>query len=340
MTDTSSKRSTRLDDLARRAGVSISTVSRALNDNPAVSRVTKQRIWKLARELDYPFRGSMPAGPSGATATLAIVVPRPDSRVSKLSDPFLELLFANIGQAARERDCDVLLSHVTPTSLDELLYAMDTSRTEGVIFIGQGAVHGELNQLCDHDPRFVVWGAQLPDQTYCSVGSDNRLGGNRAAAHLLRLGRKALLFVGDNTAPETHQRFHGFLEAHTDAGLPPADDRHVQCHFDAESAATAIQGAIERAVPFDAVVAASDLIALGVIRGLRQAGLSVPDDVGVVGYDNIPASSLTDPALTTVTQNVPLASRLLVGKLLDTQGRPGRSVRTPTELIVRGTCGG
>ena len=116
----SSRRVTRLEDLARLAGVSITTVSRALNDHAAVNQQTKQRIWKLAREHDYPFRGYMPAGPTTAAATVAIVVPRPQGREARLSDPFVLELVAGIGEAARQRGCDFVVSHVAPTGFDDL----------------------------------------------------------------------------------------------------------------------------------------------------------------------------------------------------------------------------
>ena len=110
-----SRRNTRLEDLAKLAGVSISTASRALNDSPAVNARTKQLIWKLAREHDYPFRRYMPAGPIGADGVIALVTPRPQGREGRLSDPFFLELLAGVGEAARERGCDVIMSHFAPT---------------------------------------------------------------------------------------------------------------------------------------------------------------------------------------------------------------------------------
>ena len=190
-----SRGSTRLEDLAILAGVSIATVSRALNDSPTVNDRTKQKIWALAREHDYPFRRYMPAGPIGAEATIAIVVPRPQGREGRLADPFFLELFASVAEAARERGCDVLLSHVAPATLEDLNIVMTTSRADGVVFLGQSSLHHAFNQLAQKEMRFVVWGAQLPDQTYCSVGSDNLQGGRRATAHLARLGRKKIVFL-------------------------------------------------------------------------------------------------------------------------------------------------
>jgi len=154
-----SKGVTRLEDLAKMAGVSIATASRALNDSPAVNKRTKQAIWKLAREMDYPLRRYMPAGPIGAEATIAIVVPRPQGREGRLSDPFFLELFAGVGEAARERGCDVLVSHIAPANFEDLSVAMTTSRAEGVIFLGQSSLHAAFNRLSETEGRFVVWGA-------------------------------------------------------------------------------------------------------------------------------------------------------------------------------------
>ena len=333
------RRHTRLADIAALAGVSVSTASRALNDSPAINPRTKQLIWTLAREHDYPFRRYMPAGPIGATGTIALVVPRPQGREGQLSDPFFLELFAGVGDAARERGCDILLSHFVPTSYDDLSAAMTTSRADGVIFFGQSSLHQALNRLAETDGRFAVWGAELPDQTYCSVGSDNLMGGRRATLHLARLGRERIVFLGDTEASEVSLRVRGYLEALRDAGLPVDRTLMVPAHFTLESAAAAVGALLTRGVAFDGVVAASDVIALGAIRALQQAGRSVPDDVSVVGYDDISFARFSRPALTTISQDAGRAGRLLVSKLLDGTGEEMRSERMPTELIVRDSCG-
>lgn len=336
------RRTTRLEDIAALAGVSISTASRALNDSPAVNSRTKQLIWKLAREHDYPFRRYMPAGPIGAAGTIALVVPRPQGREGQLDDPFFLELFAGISDAARDRGCDLLVSHFAPTSFDDLSAAMTTSRADGVIFLGQSSLHPALNLLAQStDTRFAVWGAQLPDQAYCSVGSDNLAGGRRATLHLARLGRKRIVFLGDTEAPEVQQRVRGYVEALEQAGLDQDPELLVPAHFTVESSEASVDALIARGVRFDAMVAASDLIALGAIRALLHAGLSVPDDVSVIGYDDVPFARYSRPALTTVRQDTARAGRLLVSKLLDARTSGDmRSERLPTELIVRETCGG
>ena len=335
------KRATRLEDIAALAGVSISTASRALNDHPAINARTKQRIWKLAREHDYPFRRYMPAGPIGATGTIALVVPRPQGRESQLDDPFFLELVAGLSDAARERGCDLLVSHFAPVSYDDLSTAMSTSRADGVIFLGQSSLHHAFNRLAESDARFAVWGAQLPEQAYCSVGSDNLAGGRRGTLHLARLGRRRIVYLGDTEAPEVAQRVRGYAEALEQAGLDYDPVLMVPAHFTVESAEASVDSLLASGARFDGIFAASDLIALGAIRALLHAGLRVPEDVSVVGYDDVPFARYSRPALTTITQDTARAGRLLVSKLIDTApGGEMRSERLPTELIVRESCGG
>ena len=337
MADNSNIKTT-LEDLARLAGVSISTVSRALNDQPLISTRTKQRIWALARDHNYPFRNSMPTAPIGAEGSIVIVTPHMRGRPLPLSHPFFLELLASIGEAARTRSCDFTVSHVAPASLEDLVVATSTSRASGVIFLGQSMLHDAFNRLAETNARFVVWGAHLPGQSYRSIGSDNLLGGRRATLHLARLGRKAILFLG-GTDPEALQRRRGYLDALEECGLE-ADPRLITpVEFELESAEAAVGQLLRRGVAFDGIVAASDLIALGAIRALRRVGLSVPGDVSVVGYDDMLLSRLSTPALSTIRQDTLLAGRLLVASILD-PGMDSPPGTLPTELIVRESCGG
>ncbi|TNE63625.1 MAG: LacI family transcriptional regulator [Alphaproteobacteria bacterium] len=332
-----SKSKTTLEDLAKLASVSVATVSRALNDHPIISKKTKQRIWALAKEHDYPFRHYMPASPIGAEGSIAVVTPFVHGKPLPLSHPFFLELLANIGEAARARDCDFTVSHVAPTSYDDLVAAVTTSRASGVIFLGQGTLHDAFNQLSTTSARFVVWGAQMAGQKYCTIGSNNQQGGRRATAHLARLGRKRILFMGGNDL-EANQRRRGYAEALADANIPPDPQLDINVEFDHDSADAAISRLLRNNVPFDGIVAASDLIALGAIRALRRAGVAVPQDVSVVGYDDMLLSRLSTPALTTVRQDTHEAGRQLVSRILDPE-TDHLSVHLQTELIVRESCG-
>ena len=334
------RKSMRLEDLARMAGVSTATISRALNDSPNVNQETKRRIWKLAQENNYTFRPSMPALLSGAHSTIAIVIPMHTSRDAKASDPFFLELIGGVSEAARELKCDIVISHIEPKSYDDLAGLLTTNRADGVVVLGQSHLHSQLNALADLDHRFIVWGAELPGQRYCSVGSDNIRGGARATSHLLRLGRERIAFVGDREGPEIGQRYQGYLSALESVGASMSPDLVHPAHFELESAEAAIDTMLARGIEFDGIFAASDLIAIGAIRALTRAGRRIPDDVAIVGYDNIRMSQYSTPAITTVSQDMAKAGRLLVSKLMTgDNGVTMMSERLPTELIIRESCG-
>ena len=331
---------TRLEDLAAIAGVSIATVSRALNNSPAVNDETKRRVWKIAREQNYNFRPSMPAILSGAAATIAVVIPTPPGRNSEVSDPFFQELIAGISDAARHAGCDILVSHLPYKSHDDLVSLMTANRADGVIFLGQGFLHERFNQLAVTENRFIVWGADLPGQRYCSIGSDNVRGGMRATTHLLNLGRQRIAFLGDTSTPEILQRYEGYIAAHRKSEMDLDPALTLPANYEVESAEAAVNTLLEQGIEFDAIFAASDLIALGAVRSILRAGLDIPEDVAVVGYDNLQLSAYSHPSLTTISQDMAKAGRIMVSKLLSSnETGPMRSERLPTELIVRETCG-
>src|SRR4051812_13951460 len=248
-----------LEKLAKLAKVSVSTVSRALNDHPSISPATKKQLWALARKHGYEFRRHMPASPIGAEGAITVVTPRVRGRPLPLSHPFFLELLASIGEAARDRGCDFTVSHTSPASFDDLFAAATTSRANGVVFLGQSTLHEAFNQLAGTDARFAVWGAQLAGQKYCSIGSDNLLGGRRATSHLARLGRKRIVFLGE-TEPEAMQRRAGYLEALKESGLEADPALICPVDFELEAAEAAVNTLVRRKVAFDAVFASSDLI--------------------------------------------------------------------------------
>lgn len=330
----------RLEDLAEMAGVSIATVSRALNDSPAVNEQTKREIWSLARKNGYNLRPTMPTSLDRADATISIIIPPPQGREGWLRDPFFQELIGSVGEAARDRKCDLLVSHAAPQNYDDLSRMLEFNQSQGVIILGQSFLHERLNRLVGHPTRFVVWGGQLPGQRYCSVGTDNVRGGKRAAAHLARLGRKRIAFFGDTEAPEIGQRYDGYKMALKEAGLEFDPALVSPAHFKIESAEAAVDALVSSGTKFDAIFASSDMIALGAIRALQRNDLSVPGDVSVVGYDDVLLARYNRPALTTIRQDLAKAGSLMVAKLLNaSNSRDMTSERLPTDLIMRESCG-
>ena len=330
----------RLEDLAALAGVSISTVSRALNNSPLVSERTKKKVLALAHSNNYSGRLREKIYTEEADKTISIIIPPPQGRDTRLSDPFFLDLIGGIGDALKERNCDLLISHLTLTDHQSAASLVASGRCDGLIIIGQSTMHMELNLLAQQNVPFVAWGAQLPEQLYCSVGSDNKQGGRRATNHLFRMGRKRVAFVGDTEAPEVNLRFEGYKESLELNGIK-FDPRLVRpAHFYPESGMEAVEILIEQGVDFDGIVAASDMIAIGAMRALANEKKNVPDDVSVIGYDDLFVSAYTSPALSTIRQDVTKGGRLMVSKLLRMlEGETVQSSNLPTDLLIRESCG-
>jgi DNA-binding LacI/PurR family transcriptional regulator len=228
------------------------------------------------------------------------------------------------------------VSRVDAEELDAAAAPFDTGRVIGIVLIGQWRHHEQLNQLAARHVPIVVWGAQLPQQLYCTVGGDNVTGGELAAAHLIAQGRKRIAFFGDINLPEVGLRYEGQCRALAAAGMDADPALQVSVSFLPDGGQKAVQELLRRGVPFDAVFAGSDLMAMTTINTLRQHGLDVPGQVAVVGYDDIELSSYFHPPLTTVQQPIREAGRALVASLLAlVDGEPAPSLQLPTQLIVR-----
>jgi DNA-binding LacI/PurR family transcriptional regulator len=173
-----------------------------------------------------------------------------------------------------------------------------------------------------------------------TIGSDNRAGGRMAAEHLIGLGRRRIAFLGHATSnyPEFEARFQGVADALAAAGLPPP--LQADAITTEEAGARATHSLIDAGARFDAIVAASDLIAIGAMRALADRDLKVPDDIAVTGFDDIPAAASTRPPLTTVVQDTQRAGQLLVNSVrAQMEGLAAPGAMLPTRLLVRRSCG-
>jgi DNA-binding LacI/PurR family transcriptional regulator len=323
-------------DIARLAGVSESTVSRALQDNPNVSKTTRARIQQLVQEQGYKINPVASSLRSRRTNTIAVVLPLQHESKQHISDPFFIEILGHIADAVSDRGYDLLLSKVATTQPNWLEKMLRARRADGIIVIGQSLQHTVLNAATASDMPFVVWGEQLPGQDYVTVGSDNHGGGFVAADYLISRGCKRLAFLGDKRLPEIGARFAGYAAALAKHGLPVVPELEVLAHFESADALAEVSAMIDSGVAFDGIIAASDVIAMSAIRSLNEHGKRVPEDVAVVGFDDIGMAGYSSPALTTVRQDLALGAQELVRLLLDQiTGKPVTSVVMPTSLIVR-----
>ncbi len=323
-------------DIARLAGVSVATVSRALSGSRLVAPETRQRLVELARSLNYTVNVGAQNLRMRQNKTIAVIVPFDPATRQHLSDPFFLSLIGSIADALTDRGLEMLLSRTNVNSLELATQCVDAGRASGIVLIGQWHLHAHLNELARRGVPFVVWGAKMDDQAYATVGGDNCRGGELATQHLIEAGARRIVFLGDYDLPEIAERMHGYRIAHDKAGLPTEAALVRKVPFVQEKIEAEVARLVQSRLRFDAIFAASDLMAMTAISALRRAELRVPEDVLAVGYDDIQLASFFHPSLSTVRQPIGSAGEQLVDLLLaQLSGAPPASRLLATELIAR-----
>ena len=330
-------------DIARLAEVSQATVSRALRNSPLVKLETRTRIASIARELRYRTDRSAAGLRSGRSQTLALLLFE-ESQDDSAINPFFLSLLGHITHETARRNLDLLVSF---QQLSEDWYTdyLLSKRADGIILLGYGDYLDSiprLRHLADDGANFVIFGPPFDGMPGRYVGCDNAAGAALATRHLLGLGRRRIAFVGTANEhwPEFEMRYRGHVQALLEAGVAPDPALLVEALTSESSGHEAARRLLESRTSFDAVFAASDSIAIGVLGALREHGLRTPEDVAVVGFDDIAAAAHFNPPLTTVQQDTRRAAEALVENLIRlVDGEPVESLLIEPKLIVRASCG-
>jgi DNA-binding LacI/PurR family transcriptional regulator len=274
------------------------------------------------------------------TQIIGVVVPLGHDSAQSLSDPFLSALVGHVADEIAQRGYGMLLQKVMLPMPGWLAKLVASRQSDGLVILGQSTEHKVLQAVAADFKPMVVWGAPMPRQKYCTIGADDVAAGLAATNHLLTLGRRTILFFGDPAIPEIGLRYAGYRRALAHRSKGVAGPRAVPTHMTAASAYETMCKLLAESRRFDAVVAASDVIALNAIRAMTAAGLSVPKDVAVVGFDDISLARYVYPPLTAVRQDTARAARALIAALFRRMaGEEAGSETMPTELVIRESCG-
>ncbi|MFJ3665308.1 LacI family DNA-binding transcriptional regulator [Streptomyces sp. NPDC090106] len=340
-----------LADVAARAQVSPATVSRVLNGNYPVAASTRERVLRAVDELDYVLNGPASALAAATSDLVGILV-------NDIADPFFGIMASAIqaeiggpgGRAGGERLAVVCNTGGSPERELTYLTLLQRQRAAAVVLTGGAvedaphvaAVAAKLRRLAEAGTRVVLCGRPpAPDTGAIALTFDNRGGGRALTEHLIGLGHRRLGYIaGPEERTTTRHRLEGHRVALAEAGITEDPRWTVHGRYDRRSGYEATLELLRRDPSLTAVVAANDSVALGACAALRDSGLRIPDDVSVAGFDDLPFSIDSVPALTTV--RLPLsdagarAGRIAMGR---EEEPPGGIAVIRGELMVRGSSG-
>ena len=328
-----------LKDVAKASGVSVMTVSNVVNGRPRVSEATRQRVLAAVDELGYQVNLTARSLRAGRSGTIALSIPRVDH-------PYFAELAAAVTDALQASGRHLVVEQ-TGASREGELSALSQARLQmydGVLLSVVGLKESEVARLHSDMPLVLLGEKPMPlERDHVMLG--NREGARLATSYLIERGARRVAIVGGTPKSGNRgmvgMRTAGWRDAHEQAGLVP-DERLIlpPDHFAmAESRAT-IRAAVDAGLDFDGVFAVTDQVAIGVMAGLHDRGLHVPDDVQVVGFDDLDVSEHLVPGLTTVDPRVDLVvaeSLRLLERRMSGGEAAAEHVVMPVRLVVRGT---
>lgn len=326
-----------LAKLAELAGVSTSTASRALKDNPLIKKETREKIQELAKTHNFSINAAASRLRTQKTNVIAVILNLIDNTEQSTTDPFLLKLVGELNQALNAKGYELLLSNSFMASDDWANYFIRSQRADGILVIGQGKSTQKIDLAAQSGVPIVVWGDAKTLAPYPIVGGDNFEGGYRATLHLLNQGATRVLFLGDPEHAEMQERHKGYVKAHQDVNV----EVHTQCTCAIDITSKAAYQYINERIKangldFDGIVCVSDMVALGALKALKERYVGIPSDVGIVGYDDISLAELMHPSLTTIRQNTQQAAALMVEQLINQlEGKPTQSQVVDTTLVAR-----
>ena len=326
---------TTIVDVARQAGVSIATVSRVIHRSPLVNAQTRTRVEQAMAELKYAPNAVARGLVTRRTQAIGLVI-------TSMADPFFPPIVQGVEESALHRGYSVLLSTSNNDPDRELAVVrlLNERRVDAVI-VASSRVGGLYLSHRGHSiPLVLINNEQSGAYTY-SVGTDDVGGGYSAGRYLLGLGHRRIGYIhGPLEKQSTHDRCHGFTRALREDGVGPDPALITTADGQAQGGQQAMLALLGQRPRPTAVFCFNDLTALGALRAVRLAGLKAPDDVSILGYDDIALAAFAEPPLTTIAQQTYELGKQALALALDLlDGKDVASITLPAALVERGSCG-
>ncbi len=329
--------STTIREVAQKAGVSVATVSRALNGSDHVKTRTRDHVVRVARELRYVPNGSARSLTTSQTRTIGVLLP-------DLYGEFFSEVIRGIDHAARQSGYHLLVSssHNDVSELEAALRAM-SGRVDGLVLMSPDIDAASLEANLPVRLPVVLMNCPLEDQRFSTIAADNYGGAYAMVLHLVGRGHERIaILCGAEGNHDAVERLRGYRDALRDAGTASDPRFELAGDFTERSGYEATQRMLQRESRPTAVFAANDSMAIGALRALREAGVSVPADMAVAGFDDIPVARYMTPALSSVHVAINEMGRQAIESLLATVGDGSRTpeiIMLPTRLVIRESCG-
>ncbi len=327
-----------LEDIGKRAGVSRATVSRVINNHPYITDEVRERVQRVIQETGYQPNRIARSLASHRTGMIGLVIPHDANTI--MTNPYFLHLITSLTSAANQNDLTLALFLFHSSDEEERIAStiFSNSLVDGVIVTADRSENAFVPQLLAHHVAVAFIGKPEPGVEVPYVNVDNEAGGYLATKHLIKRGCQRIGTIAVRYNSAGNDRFDGYRQALADTGQDIDDDLIAVGDFSQSSGYRAMQKLLS-AQP-DAVFAASDQMAIGASRAIREAGLRIPDDVALIGFDDLPSAANAEPPLTTIRQPIdqlgPVAIDILK-QVIDNKIDATHRRILPTELVIRAT---
>ncbi|MDD4289476.1 MAG: LacI family DNA-binding transcriptional regulator [Atribacterota bacterium] len=322
--------------LAAKAGVSINTASRAINDKPDINPLTKEKILRIAREIGYVPNASAVALRTQKTRTLGVII-------ADNNNPFYAEVLSGIEAEAKANNYHIILTNTRRDYQEEenAIELLLGKQVDGLLIAPVQEKNEDIYKLIGSKIPFVVVGRDYEDLSIDAVYSDELKGGYIATEYLIRKGFKNISYIGGYTYKSpARRRLEGYKKALTDYGIAIKENLIKIGDIDIKDGYNQTKDMFDQGINFQAIFAYNDMMAFGAVKAIKERGLEIPGDIGVVGYDNILFSSLVSPPLTTVNLKKDELGRESVRLLLSKINgyrKKNKKIVLDVDLLIRGT---